>query len=1209
MKKLVLIASVLFLGSAAFSQLSGTYTIYGTTPDYATIQDACTDLQTSGQSGPVIFNIRDGAHSEVITLNAVTGNSATNTITFQSESADSTAVSVSSSTSNTFTFTDVNYVNFNNINLVFTGPFGEAVRFNNTGDGVSFSNTSLFYNSINGTEAIHVNSNSDVNDFTFSDSYIYSYFGGIRLNASNGEANNFTISGSEIESTGDGINIFANDAADDLTISNSDISTGFGNAVYVQGINNSMNNISISNSMIYSVDSYAFYGFTLGSMNNANITGSEITSDNNYGFYAESIFGGVNGWTVSNTNVAAFNDAFYLVAQDAAVMNVSFMNDSIISNPNGNCCPYEQALYITGWTGIDNVNIQDSYFETDSADYGDYAIYLYSDNGEVSNINLENSRIKSYYGMYIYADGMSQNWNFDNNIVDTQYDAMYFESYGGVDNVSFTNNDMEAADEDGIYISADGLISNVNFNNNTLWSLDYTIELTSFDGVDMVTIDNNTVYSDDNYAIYLNTYNGVSNAQIINNDIDSYDYGVYIYSDNGDILDIDFSDNVTNSLTGSDGYLLEGYGDIMNVEIMNDSVTSGLYGIDFYSNGVTSNVNIENTYVFAAEDGIYFYADDQIQNVNVSNCEIYTDTSYVTCCPPALYFGTSGAPMSDMNVEDNVIFGTEYGISFESSGSNSSNINIANNDVTAGVNGIYVDGAGNNINIDNNNLYPNLNYGNQLEFGIYTYGDYGPSSGVSITNNYMENIQYIGTSSAYHNDLQVNNNVVISDQSTNGMWGIEAQYIGGNSTINSNQILTESELYGIRLYEVYGNSGNPFMVSNNFITGFQSAFYLEFTGDIDINHNSVSSPVTTSMNYMVFTGDVNFRNNIFKNHNTSGDIYYGNPTANIMIDYNAYHYDTTAAMMSSTGDFGSYASPYDFMVGTSYDMNSIYTDPMFNNDTTDLHVSCSATQLSAGTPTSVMTDIDGVARNATNPTIGAHEIDPSATDLVPDSVYFCNTADLFCAVSGSYSWSTGETTQGITVTSVGTYTVTHTDACGNVSMDSTVVWTDMPTADFVYGTNGQQAVFNNQSTGGTSYMWDFGDGNTSTDENPVHNYASTGTFTVLLTVTNACGGMDTVSQVIDVFNVGIDQSLESRGFNVYPNPTQSDFVIDFGMLLGEDISIIIIDMDGRVVLTDMISNQEGAFQKHLSLVDFADGIYFLRVDSDSESITRKIIKQ
>ena len=65
------------------------------------------------------------------------------------------------------------------------------------------------------------------------------------------------------------------------------------------------------------------------------------------------------------------------------------------------------------------------------------------------------------------------------------------------------------------------------------------------------------------------------------------------------------------------------------------------------------------------------------------------------------------------------------------------------------------------------------------------------------------------------------------------------------------------------------------------------------------------------------------------------------------------------------------------------------------------------------------------------------------------------------------------------------------------------------TAFFTYysGSCGQPCpiTFVNQSQNGVSYLWDFGDGNFSTEANPTHNYAAAGTYTVKLTVTGITG--------------------------------------------------------------------------------------------------------
>jgi PKD repeat protein len=80
---------------------------------------------------------------------------------------------------------------------------------------------------------------------------------------------------------------------------------------------------------------------------------------------------------------------------------------------------------------------------------------------------------------------------------------------------------------------------------------------------------------------------------------------------------------------------------------------------------------------------------------------------------------------------------------------------------------------------------------------------------------------------------------------------------------------------------------------------------------------------------------------------------------------------------------------------------------------------------------------------------------------------------------------------------------------------------DPPVAAFTFSpatpTTGQNVVFTDASTGGAvdTWAWDFGDGSTSTVQNPTHAFASAGTFTVSLMVTNG-GGSDSASMDVTV---------------------------------------------------------------------------------------------
>ncbi|RME50093.1 MAG: PKD domain-containing protein, partial [Deltaproteobacteria bacterium] len=105
-----------------------------------------------------------------------------------------------------------------------------------------------------------------------------------------------------------------------------------------------------------------------------------------------------------------------------------------------------------------------------------------------------------------------------------------------------------------------------------------------------------------------------------------------------------------------------------------------------------------------------------------------------------------------------------------------------------------------------------------------------------------------------------------------------------------------------------------------------------------------------------------------------------------------------------------------------------------------------------------------------------------------------------------------------------------------------------PIADFVgeptAGTVPLTVTFTNRSTGSiTAFLWSFGDGSTSTEENPTHRYDHAGTFTVSLTVTGP-GGSD-IEQKTGYIIVREDTDRDgvpdiSDNCPQDPNPEQTD---------------------------------------------------------------------
>ena len=99
----------------------------------------------------------------------------------------------------------------------------------------------------------------------------------------------------------------------------------------------------------------------------------------------------------------------------------------------------------------------------------------------------------------------------------------------------------------------------------------------------------------------------------------------------------------------------------------------------------------------------------------------------------------------------------------------------------------------------------------------------------------------------------------------------------------------------------------------------------------------------------------------------------------------------------------------------------------------------------------------------------------------------------------------------------------------NVNTAPQVSFTSTPTSGCVPFT----ATFTNTTTNAANYLWNFGDGTTSTDAAPIHDYLTAGTFTVtLLATVGSCADSDSVVGMITtftppIFDLGPDISTNS----------------------------------------------------------------------------------
>ena len=158
---------------------------------------------------------------------------------------------------------------------------------------------------------------------------------------------------------------------------------------------------------------------------------------------------------------------------------------------------------------------------------------------------------------------------------------------------------------------------------------------------------------------------------------------------------------------------------------------------------------------------------------------------------------------------------------------------------------------------------------------------------------------------------------------------------------------------------------------------------------------------------------------------------------------------------------------------------------------------------------------------------------------------------------------------------------------------------------FTYTLSASTVTFSNLSTGGaTSYSWNFGDGNTSTQTNPVHTYIAAGTYTAcLVAVSPNCS--DTVCKTINITTVtGENDYNLISSVSVFPNPASDNLFIDFGNNNFGKAEIYFNDVIGRTFEKKIIP-ANGKQMVDASVLQ--NGIYFLKLKTEAGEVTKKII--
>lgn len=298
------------------------------------------------------------------------------------------------------------------------------------------------------------------------------------------------------------------------------------------------------------------------------------------------------------------------------------------------------------------------------------------------------------------------------------------------------------------------------------------------------------------------------------------------------------------------------------------------------------------------------------------------------------------------------------------------------------------------------------------------------------------------------------------------------------------------------------------------------------------------------------------------------------------------------------------SGPTSFCIGDSVTLTAASaTSYLWNTTATTQSITVGA----SGTYTVTITNGTGCSATATQAVtvFSLPPIDAGSNDSICLSV----NANLLASGGVSYVWSPAGSLSdpnianpvaGPTVTT--TYTVVGTATGGCTNTDSVTI--------YVLGNPGLPSISEVLdslmcSPSYFAYQWYynglpiFG----ATTQN--YNFTLNGNYYV--EVYNAFG-CSTVSAVITINDVGVAENSNASLLSIYPNPTSTNFTLEFDLAKASSMKINVMNISGQIIYSEDANASAGTFKKIISFNENANGIYYLQVITNDDVVTKKIVK-
>ena len=197
------------------------------------------------------------------------------------------------------------------------------------------------------------------------------------------------------------------------------------------------------------------------------------------------------------------------------------------------------------------------------------------------------------------------------------------------------------------------------------------------------------------------------------------------------------------------------------------------------------------------------------------------------------------------------------------------------------------------------------------------------------------------------------------------------------------------------------------------------------------------------------------------------------------------------------------------------------------------------------------------------------------------------------------------------ISAADTIYITNTDSLYESTFERYVILENkaaLAAFSYVTATANTATLFTNESIRYQSVLWDFGDNQTSVEENPSHVFVLPGDYVVTLKASVDAQCTDSIKQTVNILSepLGISNSANTNTIKLYPNPSNEILTIEFQ---SSNVSLVNIDVFNSIGQRVLQKNNVQLVNNRIELnvSNLETGLYFIQLNTHSNPL--RFVKQ